>query len=396
MQMADLHSASLNAADPAARLDRAARPAVGAIRAAASPATGRRRRALVGAAVVATMACFAAACGGGGAAPQSGSGSGTADGEAAQVVRLALAPTATWNWLADSGELEAWERQHGVRVEASNPFAPFTAFVSGHADIVLVPALDVPSFADSGERAPVVFGKHSTDRSVVLTRRTTQAEDLSDVVEGRIAVRNELGSTLLWGLIAAQAHSLDLTDGSGDFDFVVSSFDVADVVERGEAAACICFPDQSVSELSTGMLHALYAGQPAGEMYARLAGLGDAEPLDEVLVADVGWLADNPDLADAFLDLWQRGLDAWNRDPRSVIEQYPQMFSVESDEQIAWLAEYAAGRNWAAETVRITEQERDQYLRSLGRLRDLGLIDADLGDPGVAVEWSAMSEGSVS
>ncbi|MXW60232.1 MAG: phosphate/phosphite/phosphonate ABC transporter substrate-binding protein [Acidimicrobiaceae bacterium] len=385
MQMADLCGAPLGPVSRATRLRRDVVPTVGAVGAAASPPTGRRRRALVGAAIAAALACLAAACGGG-AAPRSGSGDDTADGDAAVVVRFALAPTATWNWLVDSGELEAWENRHGVRVEASNPYAPFTAFVSGHADIVLVPALDVPSFADSGERTPVVVGKHSTDRSVVLTRRTTQADDLSDVVEERIAVRNELGSTLLWGLIAAQAHSLELRDGSGDFDFVVSSFDVADVVERGEAAACICFPDQSVAELSTGMLHTLYGGQSAGQMYTHLAGLGDAEPLDEVLVAEAGWLAENPGLADAFLDLWQRGLDAWNRDPRSVIGQYPQMFSVESDEQIAWLADYVSGRNWAAESVRITEAERDQYLRSLGRLRDLGLIDADLGDPGVAVE----------
>lgn len=358
------------------------------------PPADSRRAGRWRAAAAAVAVSAAAACGGGAQAPGASTDSGDLVREPERAIRLALPPTAVWSWLADSGELEAWEQRHGLRVEVSHPFSTMAAFVSGHADVVMASALDLPSFGNGDGRRPVIIGKHSADRSMVLARRTTQAADLADVVEERVAVASQLGSTLLWALIADQQHSLHLADGGDDFEFVVSSVGVADVVERGEAAACICLPDRSVENLSSGMLHPLYGGQSAAEVYEQMPGAVPSAPLDEVLVANADWLAANPDLADAFLDLWQRGLDRWNSSFGDIIERYPHLFSLETDAQVAWLRDYVADHNWVAESVRLTATDREHYLRALDQLREMGLVEAGLTSPDVAVDGTAVHRGS--
>ena len=189
------------------------------------------------------------------------------------VIRLALAPDAVWQWLEDSGTRAAWEQSHNVRIEVSNAFDQFAAFAGGHADIVVINALDVPKFVEQPERDPVIIGKYTTDRSILAVRRTSRAETLDDLVERRIAVESSLASTLLWGLIADTKYGLDFRQGSPDFDLVtVEPASVADLVMRGDVDACICTPDFSVPFLAEGQLRALYDGQSArGDLRRRRA-----------------------------------------------------------------------------------------------------------------------------
>lgn len=364
-----------------------------------------RRPSLRFAACLALAGLLGAACGGGSAgepdAPVEAAAAPQADGaqasdppEDATLVRLAMPPSALWQWLVDSGELERWQQAHGAVIEASAPFRPFAAFVGGHADIILVHALDVPVFAGDGELRPVVFGKHAADRSIVATKRTSQVDDLSAVVEGRIATGNQLGPTLLWGLIAHDMHSLELSDTSRDFELVMATFGIADTVVRGEADACICLPDQSASGLSEGMLRPLYAGERASRLYAEMAGTPELEPLGEVFVAGSEWYEANRPVADAFLALWQLALDHWHEAHRDLIAGYPDLFSVRSDAEIAWLADYVSEHDWIVDSVYLTDADQRGYETAVDRLRAIGLIDSGARSPAVAVARLAPSGAS--
>ena len=303
------------------------------------------------------------------------------------VIRLALAPDPVWQWLEDSGTRASWEAAHNIRIEVSNPFDQFASFAGGHADVVVINALDVPKFVEQPERDPVIIGKYTTDRSILAVRRTSRAESLDDLVERRIAVESSLASSLLWGLIAETRYGLDFSQDSADFDLVtVEPASVADLVMRGDVDACICTPDFSVPFLANGRMRALYDGKSAAELYTSApdgsegfgGGLGI---IADAFVADEAWYAANGQAVDALLGLWQEGLVAWQQQKAQIVADYPHHFSVESDAEIAWLVDYVEAHDWILPSVYITEQEAETHKFAFFRLKDLGLVPADAVTP---------------
>ena len=357
----------------------------------ARPPSMRRRRRLVTAfSALAVSALMCAACGGGTAAEstaevtvaQSPDDAVEASDAAVEVVRLAMPTEPLWQWLVDSGALAEWEQRNGVRVEASHPFRPFTAFVSGHADIILVDALNIPVFTAETGGSPLIIGKYSSDRSLAAAKRTSSATDLAGEVEGRIAVESSMGSTLLWALIVEQAHGLELREDSQDFEFFTATFGLADAVTSGDAEACICQPEQSAGGLSEGMLRPLYEGASATELYTELSGV--SEPLiGQVFLTSSEWYERNKATAGRFLELWDDALRHWHGSYAEVIAQYPELLSVQSDREIAWLAAYVAEHNWMASSVHLSAADADLYHSALDQLRARGLIEPDAPTPWV-------------
>ena len=358
-----------------------------------------RRRSGAGAAVVAA-ALVASSCGGTGGETTSNLVTGTTVagvGATTQpataeptVIRLALAPDPVWQWLEDSGTRASWEASRNVRIEVSNPFDQFGAFAGGHADVVLINALDVPKFVEQPEREPVIIGKYTTDRSILAVRRTSRAETLEDLVERRIAVESSLASTLLWGLIADARYGLDFSPESADFDLVtVEPASVADLVMRGDVDACICTPDFSVPYLAEGRLRALYDSRSAAEIYSGDV-LGDPSivTVADAFVVDKEWHTDNPGAVDALLGLWEEGLEAWKLGKSQIVVDYPHHFSVESDAEIAWLADYIEAHDWVVPSVYISEQEAATHAATFARLQDLGLLPANATQPEMDMSYS--------
>ena len=326
-----------------------------------------------------------------GAAPEQASAAPT-------VIRFALAPDPVWQWLEDSGTRAAWEQTHNVRIEASNAFDQFAAFAGGHADVVVINALDVPNFVEQPGREPVIIGKYTTDRSILAVRRTSRAENLDDLVERRIAVESSLASTLLWGLIAEMRYGLDFSQDSPDFDLVtVEPASIADLVIRGDVDACICTPDFSVPFLANGRLRALYDGKSAAELYTSGGG-DDAEfggelgTIADAFVADKTWYTANRQAVDALLGLWEEGLSAWSQSKAQILADYPHHFSVESDAEIAWLADYIEAHDWIMPSVYITDQEAETHKFAFYRLQELGLVPADATAPEINVVPSPARE----
>ncbi|MCY3924655.1 MAG: hypothetical protein OXG52_03960 [bacterium] len=315
-------------------------------------------------------------------------GAGDPAAEAAPtVIRLALTPDPIWQWLEDSGTRAAWEQANNIQLEVGYPFDQFASFVSGHADAVIINALDVPKFAQQPDRAPVVIGKYTSDRTILAVRRTSRAESLEDLVERRIAVENSLGSMLLWGLIAEIRYELDFALDSADFDLVtVNPASLADLVMRGDVDACICLPEFSVPYLADGRLRPLYDGRSAANLYSASIFGGEQyehelKTIADALVLDADWHDANLHAVDALLDLWDEGVTEWNRDSARIVSDYPHHFSVESDADIAWLTDYVATHDWIVPSVYITPEEAKTHHYAIDRLRSLGLLPADTARP---------------
>ena len=363
------------------------------MRRASTPPRAVRRTVL---AIVAASSLVAAACGGGATAPSSdpsGAVEAPVAGDGAPVIRFALPTEPLWQWLNDSGALASWQQEHGLRIEASHPFEPFTAFVGGHADIILIDALDIPVFSRDLESDPTIIGKYSSDRSIAAVKRTSQATDLGHVVEGGIAMESELGSTLLWSLIVEQAHALDLRYGSRDFEYIIATSGIAETVDRGGADACICMPDQSVANLSTGILRPLYDGKSAATVYAELMGHPDRSLLGKVFVADREWHRTHAAEVSAFLELWELAVQNWNVSYAGFIAAYPQLMSVQTDEEIAWLSDYVSSHNWIVPSVYPTDADAQRYLDAVAKLQANGRIPADAKPPPVITNRSTAGGG---
>ena len=330
------------------------------------------------------MLLLLAACGGNtpsavGTTAAGSEGQGT---QPAQI-RLALAPDPVWEWLVDSGAVTEWEAAHNIRIEASNPFDPFSAFVGGHADVVVINALEVPQFAEQSGLEPVIIGQFTADRSIVAVKRTSRAETLDDLVETTITVDSSLGRTLLWDLIAHSMHDLEFRVGSSDFDvMVVEPASVAGLLMSGDADACICLPDLGASYLADGLVRPLYGGRSAAEVYAEEV-IGDpaARPIADALVADRQWLAQNRAAVEMLLELWQVGLENWATGKEQLITDYPHLFSVQTDKEIDWLRSHVREHDWVMPSVYLTEDNSTIQDDVFAWMQTAGLVPADAGAP---------------
>ncbi len=309
-------------------------------------------------------------------------------------IRLALAPDPVWQWLKDSGTVTQWEATHNIRIDASSPFDQFSAFAGGHADVVVINALEVPQFVEQADREPVVIGRFTTDRSFLGVRRTSRAESLDDLVEARITVDSALGSALLWGLIADAMHGLEFRVDSPDFDLVVvESASVADLVMRGDVDACICLPDFSVSDLADGRLRPLYGGKSAAEIYANeVIGEPASPPIADALIADKQWLAGHRHAADALLGLWEVGLRNWAAQKDALIADYPHLLSVQSHDEISWMTEYVKTHDWVLPSVYLTPEDSETQTSIFTRMQSLGLIPDDAREPELDLSFPATSQ----
>ena len=188
-------------------------------------------------------------------------------------------------------------------------------------------------------------------------------------------------------------HDLEFGVDSSDFDLVVvESASVSDLVMRDDVDACICLPDFSVVDLADGRLHPLYGGRTAAEIYAAdVAGDPQALPIAEAFVADKQWMANNREAVEALLALWEVGLQHWASDKAQLVADYPHLLSVQTDAEIAWMADYLATHDWVAESVYLTQTDSDVQSGIFARLQDLGLVPDDAREPELDLSLSAAS-----
>lgn len=338
----------------------------------------RTTRALTAAAAVAVLA----ATGCGATAGASGDGGGEAEGGGEGVIRFTFAPDPVWDYITDEGILAEMEEERGMRVIASSTWDEFGIFAGGHADVVSTASYEIPIIEEQTGRDTLTIGRYNKDRSVIIARADNPAETLDDLKGEDISVFTAVSATLVWGAYAQQMHGVDFRTGGGDYNLVVADpQNQADLVERGEVAACVCLPEFAAPGLRSGELKVLYDGKASSDIYADLVSEGHEGPMINVFLAGKDWAESHPDEVDFFLDVWQRGLEEWEANQATIIETYPQHFAVEEAEDVAFVQDYVAEHDWFVDDVRFDEAWVEGESGIFGLLKDSGFMEPDQEEP---------------
>lgn len=331
----------------------------------------RSATAVIAAAVVAMTAGCAAGLGG------PASSRAARDG----VIRFTFAPDPIWDYMHEAGIVDRWQEDTGFTIETSATWDEFGLFAGGHADIISTASFEVPGLEEQTKRDTVIIGRYNSERSRIMVRADDPAQSLADLRGKRLGVFTTVSGTLVWSALVKQMHDLDLGD-DGDFEIVVADIqNLSNLLARGEIDACICYPDLSARDLRQGSVRPLYDGKSSAELFAGLDAPGHDGPMGNVFVARRDWVDGHPAEVSAFLDLWERGLDEWQKHRDEMIERYPQHFAVETPEDIAFMKEYVAQHDWVVDDVRFDQEWADDESSIFDLMRSTGVIDADVEDP---------------
>lgn len=321
--------------------------------------------------MLAALALVLAACGGdsgeGGEDTEDTTGTTTEagggdEGGEPTVIRFIFAPDPVWDYMADNGILEEWEEEYNMSMEVVSTWDEFTGFAGGHADIVSMGTQEIPVLESETGKDTVTFGKYNFQRSPMMTRADTGYNELPDVPPGSpICVSSPVSNTQYWSVAMNELHGIDYRVGGGDYELIVNDHFVnPQNLLNGDCEAAVIIPEAAAPYLRTGELVLMYDGLMPFQQYTQFSTIDDGENhvMSNLFTATKEFADANPEALEAFLVLWQRGIDAWV-DPEiqaEIIATYPQHFSVESDEDIAFIQEFMAGdSDWFVDSVYLDE-----------------------------------------
>lgn len=309
-----------------------------------------------------------------GCAPTGAASSGSGGSE--NTIRFTFAPDPVWDYITDQGILAEMEEESGMRIIASSTWDEFGVFAGGHADVVSTASYEIPIIEKETGRDTLMIGKYNKDRSVIIARADNPAETLADLKGEDISVFTAVSATLVWGAYAKQMHDVDFRAGGGDYNLVVSDVqNQADLVERGEVAACVCLPEFAAPGLRSGELKVLYDGKASSDVYSEQVVDGHEGPMINVFLAGKEWAEAYPEEVEFFLDVWQRGLEEWSANQKTIIETYPQHFAVEDPADVEFVQQYVAEHDWFVQNIRFDEAWVQGESQIFDLLKSTGFMD---------------------
>jgi ABC-type nitrate/sulfonate/bicarbonate transport system substrate-binding protein len=341
-----------------------------------------RHRALRGATGLVLVSLAASAC-------ASGGGSGQKAGEAEDangVINMVMAPDPVWKWLEDQGIKQEMEEEAGMQVLTSSSWDEFGVYAGGHADVISAATYEVPDLAEATGEAATVFGAYNTDRSIVAVAADNPAKSLCDLKGQKIATFTSVSITLIWGMYAREMCDLDLRAGGGDFELVVTDIqNLASLVARGDAAACLCLPDFAIPELSAGQITPLYDAKGAAQMWAENYGSNPDDvthPQTNVFVARESWVEKNREEATFLITLWDRGIKEWQEHRDEIIAAYPEDFAVRTPEEMAFLQDWLDNKfDWFVPTAFLDKDWVKGEQEVFDLMRETGFVGEDAEEP---------------
>lgn len=342
--------------------------------------TGARR--LRSIAVLAVVAVAASACASGGGSSQQAGEAEAANG----VINMVLAPDPVLKWLDDQGIKQEMEEKAGVQVLTSSSWDEFGVFAGGNADVISAATYEVPDLEKAIGEPTTVFGRYNTDRSILAVATGSPYQNLCDLKGKKIATFTAVSITLIWGMYAKQECDLDLKAGGGDFELVVTDIqNMASLVARGDADACLCLPDFSIPELSGETLRPLYDGDSAAQLWAKNYGSDATDtthPQTNVFVAREAWVEKNPKEAAFLIELWDRGIQEWQENRDAIIDAYPEDFAVRTPEESAFIKDWLTNRfDWFVPTAYLDDKWVDGEKEVFDLMRETGFMPEDVKDP---------------
>lgn len=324
----------------------------------------RRNRFAAWLAILAAAAMLAAACGGDSSESTAGpeaSEDGGGDSGGATIIRFAFAPDPVWDYLTDTAELATWEEANNIRIVTSSTWDEFTYFAGGHGDIVSMGTQEIPVLEQETSIRTVTFGKYNYQRSPMMRRAGDPYETLADVPPGsKICVSSPVSNTGFWTVAAQELHGLDYRVGGGDFELIVNDHFVNPTnLLRGDCEVAVVIPEAAVPNLRAGEIELMYDGQMPFQLYSTFSGIDDGRNhvMSNLFTATEEWYDGHVPEAQAFLALWERGIELWGENVEEIVRSYPQHFAVEDDEDVEYMVEFMQGENdWFVDTVYLDQE----------------------------------------
>jgi ABC-type nitrate/sulfonate/bicarbonate transport system substrate-binding protein len=330
-----------------------------------------KRRKLRWLAVLAVLGLVAAACGSGDDAGGSG------DGERS-VIRFAFAPDPVWDYMNDNGMIVEWEEKFNTRIVTSSTWDEFAFFAGGHGDIVSTATYELPLLEKETDIKTVTFGQYNHLRVPMMARPESNYETLEDIPKGsKIGVIGPVSSTLVWGFFADKLHGLNFRVGEGDYELVVEDYFVMpELLVRGDVEAIVCIPEAAAPYLRRGEIEVMYGGETPWELYQEIG--PDPEHkgvMGNMFTSTEEWFEENEDLAAAFLELWQSGIDKWHENQAEIISTYPQHFAVEEEADVEFIQQYIEDHDWFVDTVYLDEDWIEAEMSIYDLMKETGFME---------------------
>lgn len=298
-------------------------------------------------------------------------------------VKFAFAPEAIWDYMKREGVIARFEAEQGLKIRAISTWDEFTFFAGGHGELVSTATYELPVLEKQTKVKTVTFGKYNLLRITPVVRTDSPYQTLADIPKGsKIAVPSAVASTLLWGMFARELHDLDFRVGGGDFQLVVEDhFVMSEHLDRGDVEAALVIPEAAIGLRRQKQLRVLYDNKLPYEIYGGLCGCQHRGVMGNLFTGTEKWFDEHHEQATAFLSLWEQGIKLWRDHQAEIIEQFPQHFSVEKDEDIKAMQDYLAEHDWFVESVYLDQDWIDQELRLYDLMKSTGFMDKDAPTP---------------
>jgi ABC-type nitrate/sulfonate/bicarbonate transport system substrate-binding protein len=323
-----------------------------------------------------------AACGG------SSSDTTAAAGAAERtVIRFAFAPDPVWDYMNDQGMEVAWENEFNTRIVTSSTWDEFTYFAGGHGDIVSMGTQEIPVLEKETSIDTVTFGKYNFQRSPMMTRADTGYKQLTDVPKGsNICVSSPVSNTQFWSVAMMELHGIDYRVGGGDYNLIVNDHFVnPQNLLNGDCEAAVIIPEAAAPYLRTGELVLMYDGKMPFQLYNDFCDCNSTDPhvMSNLFTATKAFADANPQALQDFLVLWQRGIEAWEKNKADIIATYPQHFSVEDPADVQYIQDFMAGdSDWFVKSVYLDQAWVDAEQKIWDFMADLNPENPNYLAPG--------------
>jgi ABC-type nitrate/sulfonate/bicarbonate transport system substrate-binding protein len=227
---------------------------------------------------------------------------------------------------------------------------------------------------------------YNIDRSIVAVAANSPYTDICSLEGKKIATFTSVSITLIWGMYAKEKCGLDLKTGGGDYELVVTDIqNLASLVARGDADACLCLPDFAIPELSSGQLTPLYDGMSAAQYWSEnFASNPDdvTHPQTNVFVARESWVEKNEEEAAFLIALWDRGIQEWQENRDEIIAAYPEDFAVRTPEEMAFLQDWLDNKfDWFVPTAYLDDEWVEGEREVFDLMKETGFIEEDVEEP---------------
>jgi hypothetical protein len=164
---------------------------------------------------------------------------------------------------------------------------------------------------------------------------------------------------------------------------------LASLVARGDADACLCLPDFAIPELSTNTVKPLYDGKSAAQIWAENYGTDKDDithPQQNVFVARTSWVEQNNEEASFLIELWDRGIQEWQTNRDAIIAAYPEDFAVRTPEEMAFLQNWLDTKfDWFVPSAYLDEEWVEGERAVFDLMKETGFVEEDVEEPGFTV-----------